>query len=339
MMERENGPRVMATLTRARCNREFIEMLVDAGMEGVRINSAHVTPDDIDYMIRSIRDVNPHTVILMDTKGPEIRCTAPAAPINVAEGHGYVLRSGTGPSTDGCINVRVENLHHYLSEGNRVLMDDGALEFTVTDVRGEDICVKALASGVIDGAKTVAVPEVELPALPAVSARDRMNLRAALEAGIDIVAHSFVRSAEDVEALRAEIGAAPVTVFSKIECRQAVENLESIMAASDGLLVARGDLGTAIALCEIPALQHDVIMRCRQCGKPTIVATQIMQSMIVSPVPTRAELSDIALATMQGVDWLLLTGETAQGGHPRECIEMMRATIKASAHMLLPCPQ
>lgn len=319
---------IMATLTTERCTPAMVKSLHDAGMTGVRINSAHVTPADIKSMVETIRSADPHIKILMDTKGPEIRTTHLAVPLIVADGMQLAFSSGEIPSSSDCIYVMMDSLEQYVTPGQQLLVDDGELRFMVDEIDGTHIKAHALNGGVLGSRKTVAVPGVELPPLPAVSIRDAENIKAAKAAGIDMIAHSFVRSSADVEAVREHIVGTGIMLYAKIECRQALENFEEIAGSADGILVARGDLGTAIPIPEIPAVQYDILRRCAALKKPTIVATQILQSMQSSPNPTRAEVSDITLAVMEGVDTLLLCGETAVGQYPVECVEVMAATIQ-----------
>ncbi len=327
----------MATIADTRCTVEFIEALRSRGMEGVRINSAHVDPATFRRMVETIRSVDPDLKILLDTKGPEIRTTGLETPVTLKAGQEIDIRSGLEDSTAGCIRVAVESLERYVRPGGEVLIDDGDVRLEITGTEGALIHCRAIDGGTVGSHKTVAFPGTDVPPLPAVSERDRTNILAAMEAGIDIIAHSFVRTAADVTAVRAITGDSPVRVYAKVECREALENIDGIIAVSDGLLTARGDLGTHIPLPEIPAAQLLVARKARRAGKPLILATQIMQSMISRPMPTRAELSDITLAVMEGYDWLLLTGETAQGEYPRECIDFMRKTIEQAENNHLRC--
>lgn len=328
---------IMATVADVRCTEDFVAMLSGAGMKGVRINSAHVSPEVFRRMVTLIRRVNPGIKILMDTKGPEMRTTALPAPLEVKEGDSLTLCSGREDSEKDLIRIAVDNLEKYVREGASVIMDDGEILLEVVAVEGPMIRCRATNSGVLDSRKTVAFPGMPVPPLPAVSERDRLNIAVAVETGIDMIAHSFVRSASDVEAVRELLAGSHTALYSKIECREALDNLEEIVAASDGILVARGDLGTSIPLQEIPAEQLRAARAARAAGKPLILATQILQSMISRPAPTRAELSDITLAVMEGFDWLLLTGETAQGQYPRECVEILDKTIRNAENNNLRC--
>lgn len=331
---KEISTHIMATMADARCTPAFVKEMAEAGMDSVRINSAHVDPASIASMTATIRAAAPQVAMLMDTKGPEIRTTALADEVDsitLTDGERLTLVADPHTATRrGLIAVAVAGLDKYLHPGDRVLIDDGAIELTVEEADGAQSGVAAIATrgGLLGSRKTVAAPGVELPPLPAVSDRDRVNIGAAIECGVSMIAHSFVRSAADVEAVRSLIGGTGITLYAKIECSEAVENLEEILAAADGLLVARGDLGTQVAVERIPVLQHRIATLCREAGKPVIVATQMLDSMERNPYPTRAEVSDIALAVMEGINTLLLTGETARGAHPVRCVEVMRRTIE-----------
>ncbi len=324
----------MATVADDRCTRGFVESLRRAGMDSVRINSAHVDPDAIRRMIEVIRDVDPAIRVLMDTKGPEIRTTALTPGVDVVmlnAGNVVKVHSAPGGITSAReICIAVGELEQHLRAGNELLLDDAAIALEVTDVCEGYVLARVTRGGALGARKTVAVPGVELPPLPAVSDRDRRNIAAARECGIDMIAHSFVRSRADVESVRELIEGTAIELYSKIECCEALQNLDEIIEASDGVLIARGDLGSQVDLWRVPAIQDHVALKCREKGLPFILSTQILDSMMARPLPTRAELSDIALAVRQGASTLLLTGETARGEYPEACVEIMRRTIEAT---------
>lgn len=324
--------KIMATVADVRCTPEFIAAMVRAGMQAVRINSAHVDPDTIRQMISTIRGVDPSVKILMDTKGPEIRTTALAPGVEAIELHaGQTVELAANPElacSASLISIAVSQIEGHLHVGDRLLIDDGAIELEVTDADAGRTVARVVRGGTLGGRKTVAVPGVELPMLPAVSERDIINIAAALRCGIDMIAHSFVRSRADVEAVRRLLPAdGSVTLYAKIEAAAALENLDEILEAADGLLVARGDLGTQVAPERIPAIQTAATRLAAEAGKPVIVATQILDSMMSRPYPSRAELTDIAYATTLGTEYLLLTGETARGEYPVECVDTLRRCI------------
>lgn len=329
---------IMATLTAERCSEEFVASMAARGMAGVRINSAHVTPDDIRHICAVIRSAAPSVRILMDTKGPEVRTTDAPHPVDLRLAESVKVTVGTGPTLPGSIVINASgSLAEHCRPGMEIALDDGAVMLRINSLRGEAIEAVVTRPGRLESRKTVVIPECALPPLPAVSERDKANIRAGIEAGIDMIAHSFVRSAEDVEAVRKEIEGTDIQLFAKIECREALDSFDGILRAADGLLIARGDLGACVDPADIPAIQLMVARRCHEARKPSILATQILQSMIENPVPTRAEISDIALAVAEAIDWLLLCGETAVGRYPEECVSVMASAILSAEKNSMRC--
>ena len=329
---------IMATLTAKRCTEEFVTAMAARGMAGVRINSAHVNPDDIRRMCAVIRNAAPAVKILMDTKGPKLRTTDAPKPVDLRLAESVKVTVGTGPTLPGSIVINASgSLTEHCRPGMEIALDDGAVMLRINSLRGESIEAVVTRPGRLESRKTVVIPDCTLPPLPAVSERDKANIRAGIEAGIDMIAHSFVRSADDVEAVRAEIEGTAIQLFAKIECREALDNFNGILRAADGLLIARGDLGTCIDPADIPAVQLMVARSCHEARKPSILATQILQSMISGPVATRAEISDIALAVAEDIDWLLLCGETAQGRYPEECVSVMASAILSAENNSMRC--
>ncbi|MDE6826577.1 MAG: pyruvate kinase [Paramuribaculum sp.] len=326
---------VMATVADTMCTPEFIERLHSAGMTGVRINSAHASPEAIEAMVGVIRSVDPSISILMDTKGAEIRTTATLDYEEIALAEGDEMRiteHATAVTTGSVIAITASGICDKVVAGTHILLDDGEVELEATGNDGNELTCQVVKAGRLGARKTVSFQGVESPeALPALTERDRAAIRAGIRAGIDIVAHSFVRSAADVEAVREELAGTDIKLFSKIECRRAIENFDEILSASDGLLCARGDLGAEVGIMYVPAVEMHTIAECRAASKPVIVATQFLQSMMDSPVPTRAEAADIAWAVMQGADTLLLCGETARGKYPEECVKWMKSVIDTTA--------
>lgn len=342
MTAMERRTLVMGTVTPARSSEDMLRRLCAAGMCGVRINSAHVEPDGLRELIRRVREVAPEIKILMDTKGPEMRTTdleTGVEEVILATDTDIIVTGAAGATTAGEIHVNVTGLGTTLHPRDILFIDDGAIKLTVSGIVDADtVRCTVIIGGSLGSRKGIGAGiGAKLPQLPAVSERDRRNIAVALEENIDMIAHSFVRNADDVAALRAVVGNSSVEVYAKIECREAVDNLEEIAAASDGLLVARGDLGAQIALERVPAIQARALELAGSLGRPSIIATQILASMMHSPVPTRAEASDIALGVMQGARWLLLTGETAVGEYPVECVDFMTRVIAETDNYLCSC--
>lgn len=330
---------IMATVANNRCNKTFVEGLIDCGASHFRINSAHVDPEQFREMVDTIRQCAPFGSILTDTKGPEIRTTDienSMVALEVSKGDEFILEAASassGLTRAGHIVVNYDRIAEKVAKGIKVLFDDGELEMEVVSGDGEQPRLKALNDGLLGCRKSLSIPGADISDLPAVTERDRRSLETAARLGVDIVAHSFVRSADDVKAVRkvlADAGGENVLLFSKIECRQGLEHFSEILEASDGILVARGDLGMEVNVELIPALQREIVKRTHEAGKPVIVATQFLQSMINSPRPTRAEITDIEQAVAQGTETLLLCGETAAGNYPLEAVATMRKAIYAT---------
>lgn len=322
----------MATIADNRCSTQLVKSLRDAGMNSVRINSAHVEAKDIANMVNIIREAAHSLEILVDTKGPEIRTTPLAdglTHIHLNKGDKMAVKASADVLTTAeVVSIMAPNLEKYLKKGDTIMIDDGVIELIVESNNDGEVTAVVERGGELGSRKTVALPGVDIPPMPAVSARDKAAIQAAAACGVEMIAHSFVRSAADVAEVRALSG--NMKVYSKIECQEALDNLEEIIEASDGILVARGDLGAEIAPETLPIVQHRIVSLCHSEGKPVIVATQVLDSMMTRPYPSRGEYSDIALAVMEGVSTLLLTGETAKGQYPVECVEVLRRTIDAT---------
>lgn len=327
----------MATMADVRCTTGFVEQLLEAGASSVRVNSAHVDPARFSQMVATMRSVCPGLPILMDTKGPEIRIgrfEEGLDEIELLSGDTLVLSHVPEYCTSKVLALSYANLAAHVVKGSRILLDDGDIELEVSAVDASgNVSAKVISGGLLLPRKSLSVPGADITDLPAVTERDAASLRAAAREHIAMVAHSFVRSAEDLREVRAILeqnGPSGVMLIAKIECRGALARFDEILDEADGLLVARGDLGMEIAPEYIPSLQAEIISRCRQAGKPVIVATQMLHSMMTHPRPTRAEVADIAQACREGADTLLLCGETASGRYPVESVAMMRRAIEAS---------
>lgn len=319
--------KIVASISDRRCDQEFIRQLFDAGMNVVRMNTAHASEEGIKTIIQNVRAVSHHIGILIDTKGPEVRTTNCESPI--AYKTGEVVKVYGHPEEDtthDAINVTYPHLHIDVTEGCHILFDDGALDMLVTSVNGTEIVVEVQNDGVLGAHKSVNVPGVHI-ALPTLTEKDRKNIMLAIEQDIDFIAHSFVRSAADVRAVQAILDAynSDIKIISKIENQEGVDNIDEIIEASYGIMVARGDLGIEVPIECIPGIQRQIIRKCVQAKKPVIVATQMLHTMINSPRPTRAEVTDIANAIYYRTDALMLSGETANGKYPVEAVQTMSA--------------
>lgn len=319
--------KIVASVSDRRCSTEFIRQLFAAGMNVVRMNTAHASREGIQEIINNTRKVSHHIGILIDTKGPEVRTTGCAAPIEYKTGETVRIMGRPEMDTEhDFINLSYENFAADVPVGAEVLFDDGALAMRVTAIDGPAVIAEVLNDGTLGAHKSVNVPGVHID-LPALTDKDRRNIELAIEEDIDFIAHSFVRSAADVKAVQDILDAhgSDIKIISKIENQEGVDNIDEIIEASYGIMVARGDLGIEVPIERIPGIQRMIITKCRRAKKPVIVATQMLHTMISNPRPTRAEVTDIANAIYSRTDALMLSGETASGKYPVEAVTTMAA--------------
>lgn len=329
--------KIICTMGPAVDNEEKLRALMLAGMDAARFNFSHGTHESHLALLTKVKRVRDElgaaVATILDTKGPEIRVkTFASGSVTLAEGATFTLTTRDVPGDESCVSVTYSNLHNELKPGCRVLIDDGLIELRVEEVRGQDIVCTVACGGPLSSNKSINIPDVHIQ-LPSLTEKDKEDLRFAVEQDFDFVAASFVRKASDVEDIRAclkEYGGEHIRIISKIENSEGVENLDEIIAASDGLMVARGDLGVEIPAYEVPILQKTMIKKTSMAGKPVITATQMLDSMIRNPRPTRAEVSDVANAVFDGTSCVMLSGETASGKYPLEAVQTMVDTIRAA---------
>lgn len=317
--------KIVASISDRRCSEDFIRQLFDAGMNVIRMNTAHATPEGIKEIIRNVRKVSRHIGILIDTKGPEVRTTACKQPITYKTGD--VVKIFGRPEMDSehdIVNLSYVNFADDVHEGDQILFDDGALAMKVIGINGPAVIAQVQNDGVLGSRKSVNVPGVHID-LPALTEKDVQNINLAIDEDIDFIAHSFVRNAADVNAVQQLIDArgSDIKIISKIENQEGVDNIDEIIEASYGIMIARGDLGIEVPIERIPGIQRNLIRKCVQAKKPVIVATQMLHTMIDNPRPTRAEVTDIANAIYYRTDALMLSGETATGKYPVEAVATM----------------
>ena len=313
--------KIVASISDRRCDTDFIRKLFYAGMNVVRMNTAHAPEEGIRKIVKNTRAVSHHIGLLIDTKGPEIRTTGCEQPIEYKAGD--VVKIFGRPEMDtthDIINLSYSDFAADIHEGDHVLFDDGALSMEVMGINGPQVVARVENDGVLGSHKSVNVPGVHI-ALPALTERDRKMIMLAIELDIDFIAHSFVRSAADVRAVQALLDAynSDIKIISKIENQEGVDNIDEIIEASYGIMVARGDLGIEVPIERIPGIQRKIIRKCIEKKKPVIVATQMLHTMIHNPRPTRAEVTDIANAVYSSTDALMLSGETASTDHGVYC--------------------
>ncbi len=325
-MKRQRRVKIVATLGPASNDRATIERLAAAGADVFRINMSHSTHDTMRERVRTIRSISEqHGVelgVLVDLQGPKLRVgefrdTA----VTLTKGQSFTLDSDPSPGDATRVYLPHPEILKALTPGHKVLIDDGKVALCVVEASPQRAVARVDVAGKISNRKGVNLPDTEIP-VSAMTEKDRSDLDAALNEGVDWVAVSFVQRPDDVAEVR-KIARGRALVLAKIEKPQAITRLDEIMEISDALMVARGDLGVEMPLERVPGLQKRLTRGARRLGKPVVVATQMLESMIGSPVPTRAEVSDVATAVFDGADAVMLSAESAAGQYPVEAVETM----------------
>jgi len=308
---------------------KLIDNLVEAGMDVARLNLSHGKQEDHFRMLKMIREVaagsGKNVGILFDTRGPKVRTgDLSSGPVTLRDGEEFVLTTCPYPGDEKKVSVTYPLLHKVIKPGETVLIDDGLIIMQVLRISGQDIVCEVINGGKLYSYKGLNTPTTRID-LPAMEEKDRKDIKLALEHGIDFIAASFTRRAEDIIEIRrlVESENSQIMILAKIESREGIENYDAILEVADGIMVARGDLGVEIPPEEVPLLQKEFIRKCNRVGKPVITATQMLDSMIRNPRPTRAEASDVANAIFDGTDAVMLSGETAVGRFPIETVKTM----------------
>lgn len=317
--------KIIATISNTRCAPEFLQSLHRAGMDVVRLNTAHQTPEEALVVVNNIRAVSDRIAIMVDTKGPEIRTTETSEDISVKTGEIVFVRGDKDEtSCRDCICVNYNGLVNDVSVNDRLLIDDGDVELLVIEKDAHRLKCRVCNDGMIKGRKGVNIPSVSIN-LPSLTPKDEAFVRFAADHDLDFIAHSFVRNKEDVLAVQKILDQkqSKVKIIAKIENQAGVDNIDEILDYAYAVMVARGDLAIEIPSERIPLIQKRLVKKCIERRKPVIIATQMLQSMIHSPRPTRAEISDVGNACLDGTDAIMLSGETAQGQYPLESVEVM----------------
>ena len=327
--------KIVCTLGPATSSQEQITSLVESGMDVARLNFSHGAHADHEIAYKRVREASDHTghavAILADLQGPKIRLgTFAEGPVVWETGTQICITVEDVPGTATRVSTTYKNLANDVQVGDRLLVDDGKLSLTVAAVEGPDVFCLVVEGGEVSNNKGLSLPGVAV-SVPALSEKDEEDLRFALHLSVDFIALSFVRSPADVDLVRDIMRQEDieVPVIAKLEKPEAVENLEEIVEAFDGIMVARGDLGVELPLEQVPLVQKRAIQVARERGKPVIVATQMLESMIINSRPTRAEASDVANAVLDGADAVMLSGETSVGAHPVGAVRTMERIIEA----------
>jgi pyruvate kinase len=330
--------KIVCTIGPASNKESMLSSMMKAGMDVARLNFSHGTHEGHAKLLRLVRrtakKLNKPIAIIGDLQGPKIRLgVLPETGVSIPTGSSVVFSTSTSAYKDGIIPVTYANLHKDVKAGHRLLIDDGLLEAEVTKVVGKNIHAKMINGGMVTSHKGMNFPDSTLK-VSSLTQKDRDDVKFGVEQEVDWMALSFVTSAEDVKLLRQLIKAAAKPnqvlprIIVKIEKHEAIERFDEIMKATDAVMVARGDLGVEIPAEEVPIRQKEIIEKCREAGKPVVVATQMLDSMIRNPRPTRAEVSDVANAVFDHTDGVMLSGESASGKYPLAAVKMMAQIIK-----------
>lgn len=330
--------KIICTLGPAVDSDERITQIINAGMDCARLNFSHGTHEEQEVRLNRVRriagELNRHIPILLDTKGPEIR-------LKDFEGGSVIVEKGSlftfdtdkeTPGTRERIGLTYDKLAKNVEVGTRILVDDGKIELKVTAIKGSKVICKVITGGKLSNHKSINIPNVEIP-MPYLNDVDKSDLLFGIEHNVEYIAASFVRCADDLKKLRKFLkdnGGQDIKVISKIENGQGINNFDEILELSDGIMVARGDMGVEINFEKIPAIQKMMIEKCNREGKIVVTATQMLESMTENPRPTRAEVSDVANAIYDGTTVIMLSGESAAGRHPVEAVRTM-ANIAVNA--------
>lgn len=330
--------KIICTLGPAVDSDERITQIINAGMDCARLNFSHGTHEEQEVRLNRVRriagELNRHISILLDTKGPEIR-------LKDFEGGSVIVEKGSlftfdtdkeTPGTKERIGLTYDKLAKNVEVGTRILVDDGKIDLKVTAIKGSKVICKVVTGGKLSNHKSINIPNVEIP-MPYLNDVDKSDLLFGIEHNVEYIAASFVRCADDLKKLRKFLkdnGGQDIKIISKIENGQGINNFDEILELSDGIMVARGDMGVEINFEKIPAIQKMMIEKCNREGKIVVTATQMLESMTENPRPTRAEVSDVANAIYDGTTVIMLSGESAAGRHPVEAVRTM-ANIAVNA--------
>ncbi len=324
--------KIVCTLGPATDAKGVLREMVEAGMNVARFNFSHGTHHEHKARLETLATLREELGVpvasLLDTRGPEIRLgNFKGGGVDLSVGQRFVLTPREVEGDETTSTVSFKNLWQDVTVSSRILFDDGKIELAVVEIRGEDILCEVLNSGRITDHKGVNAPGVHL-SMPYLSPADRSDLLFGIANGFDFIAASFTRSARDVEEIRQlldEGGGEDIKIIAKIENQEGVSNIDEILSAADGIMIARGDMGVEIDFTEIPILQKKLIEKCYRSGRPAITATQMLESMIQNPRPTRAEITDVANAIYDGTSAIMLSGETAAGKYPVQAVRTMAA--------------
>ncbi|WP_046403183.1 pyruvate kinase [Odoribacter sp. N15.MGS-14] len=329
--------KIVATISDKRCEIGFLRELYEAGMNVVRLNTAHQTLDEAMKVVRNVRAVSDQIALLIDTKGPEVRTCDIVVPVRVEKGEIIFMTGDRTLVAEKLIHVSYEHFVRDVQIGDKILVDDGDVELIVRDKKENCLELEASNPGEIKDKKSINVPGVNMH-LESLSDKDRKFIQFAMDNKLDFIAHSFVRNKQDVMEIQQILDEqhSNIKIIAKIENQEGVNHIDEILDHVYGVMVARGDLAIEIDAEKIPLIQRYIVNKCIESKKPVIIATQMLHTMIDHLRPTRAEVSDIANAVFSGTDAIMLSGETAYGDYPLEAVKVMSRVAEANESILPP---
>ena len=329
--------KIVATISDKRCEIGFLRELYEAGMNVVRLNTAHQTLDEAMKVVRNVRAVSDQIALLIDTKGPEVRTCDIVVPVRVGKGEIIFMTGDRTLVAEKLIHVSYEHFVRDVQIGDKILVADGDVELIVRDKKENCLELEASNPGEIKDKKSINVPGVNMH-LESLSDKDRKFIQFAMDNKLDFIAHSFVRNKQDVMEIQQILDEqhSNIKIIAKIENQEGVNHIDEILDHVYGVMVARGDLAIEIDAEKIPLIQRYIVNKCIESKKPVIIATQMLHTMIDHPRPTRAEVSDIANAVFSGTDAIMLSGETAYGDYPLEAVKVMSRVAEANESILPP---
>jgi len=300
--------------------------MIDNGMVMARINASFADFDELQRVSRQIREISPKIAIMLDTMGHKIRVTGIDNDMEVKKGSEIIIvPQSVKRAKNNVIQITYSNLYRYVRPNNKILIDDGNITLQTTKIENKEVYCTVLNSGIIKKGKTVNIPGIHLD-FPSLTEKDINDINFAIENNFDYISASFIRNSKDVLSIKELVGNNDIKIISKIENEEGVNDFDNILSLSDGIMIARGDLGVEISLEKVPVYQKRFIQKARELGKLVIVATQMLESMRENPRPTRAEVSDVANAVTDGSDALMLSAETSTGKYPVEAVKIMNKT-------------
>ena len=327
-MRNESKTKIIATIGPASWDESVLRKMYENGMSVARINASFADFEELKRVSTILRQISPRIGLMLDTQGHKIRVKGIDQAIKV-EGEVSI------PST---FDITYPNLYNEVSLGTRIFLDDGTIHLAVKEIReNHEILCEVTQAGILKPNKTVNIPDLNL-SFPALTEKDKNDITNAIALGFDFISLSFIRRKEDLEIVRSLIGGNNIQLIAKIENNEGVENFDEILDSADGIMIARGDLGIEIPYEKVPILQKQMIYKCRAVGKPVIVATQMLESMRESVIPTRAEVSDVANAVMDGTDAIMLSAETSTGKYPAQAVMAMQKIAKEAEYVLQQSP-